>query len=283
MDTTPLPILTFVAVLREGSFSAAARHLGISQSTASRHIAALEQDLGGLLFERRGGKALPTLAAERLADAAGGVEEALGSFRRRLIRGAGGDREVVRVTSSPELVSRLLAPRVRVLLRAAPDLRVSLSGTSELERLTGAEADVALRVVAPVEASLVRRRVARIRYRLYGTRSALRARSRHYIGYAPPFDRLPEAQWLEENVAPGSIRFWTSPPSAVLAACVAGIGLALLPDPLAASARRLLPASQPALERPLYVVYHRELSRAPRIRAVVDWLVACVGELESPD
>lgn len=62
----PHLLRTFVAVVEHRSFSAAAQALGYTQSAVSQHIAALENDLGTRLVERR--PVGPTTAGERLME-----------------------------------------------------------------------------------------------------------------------------------------------------------------------------------------------------------------------
>ena len=54
---------TFLSVMRDGSLSAAAREIGITQPTAGRHISALESELDLQLFIRTSQGLLPTDAA----------------------------------------------------------------------------------------------------------------------------------------------------------------------------------------------------------------------------
>lgn len=278
MDELAISTISFLTVLREGTFSRAARSLGMSQSTVSRHIAALEGTLGDQLFSRRTGVVKPTALALQLKEAAIGVEDALLSFRR-LVSASGVDAgEPVRVTSPPELAQRLLAPRLEELRRSAPGLRLSLRGCNEIESLTR-DVDIALRFVRPDDASLVQRRVAQLAYRLYGRPREVRRSQRRFIGYAENFAMLPEARWIEANIPLEAILYRLSPPEAVLSACRAGLGVALLPDALAEADRRLEPASETIFTRPLYLVYHRELARIPRIRTVINWLVETTSSL----
>ena len=59
-------IVSFVAVVEEGSFSSAARKLGKSQSTVSTAIQNLESDLGFSLFNRQYSKVWLTEKGKRL-------------------------------------------------------------------------------------------------------------------------------------------------------------------------------------------------------------------------
>src|SRR5689334_11508774 len=91
---------SFLGVVREGSLSAAARHLGLTQPTMGRHIAALERSLGTPLFSRSQNGLVPTQAALALVPHA----EAMASAADALVRAASGDADepkgVVRVTAS---------------------------------------------------------------------------------------------------------------------------------------------------------------------------------------
>lgn len=276
------PLRTFGAVVRAGSFTGAARALGLSQSSVSRHVAELEARAGRPLFARRGRRVTLTEAGEALVGASASVESAVASLERAVASLAPGVSGEVRVASVPELVTNLLAPRAPALLARHPGLRLSLRGRQEIERLTTGEADVALRVVAPADAELVRRRAGAIRYRLFGTRQGLAASPRRFAAYDRSLAALPEARWVAAHVDEASIALRADPPSAVAAACAAGPLVAVLPEPLAALHPSLQAESSVLFERPLYVVAHRELARAPSVRAVVGWLVECAAELSAP-
>ena len=91
---------SYLGVVQEGSLSGAARALGVTQPTVGRHIAALEQALGLVLFTRSQQGLLPTEAALALRPYA----QAMGHTAAALVRAAdshgGGVRGTVRVTAS---------------------------------------------------------------------------------------------------------------------------------------------------------------------------------------
>ncbi|MEU1567926.1 LysR family transcriptional regulator, partial [Streptomyces mirabilis] len=69
-STAPLDISllrTFLAVHRAGSFTAAARLLGLSQPTVTTQMRSLEEQLGRELFERQPRGVVPTSVADELA------------------------------------------------------------------------------------------------------------------------------------------------------------------------------------------------------------------------
>jgi DNA-binding transcriptional LysR family regulator len=102
----------FVVTVREGSFSAAAAALGLSQPAVSRRIARLEAALGTPLLERRRPAVTPTRQGLRVLEFAEGVLAGWDALRRELADGRG-VRGTLRVASSTapgiQLVPRLLA------------------------------------------------------------------------------------------------------------------------------------------------------------------------------
>lgn len=269
---------TFGTIVRVGSFTGAARFLGMSQSSVSRHVALLEARAGQPLFTRRGRSVELTNAGRALAKPSASVEAAMASFDRTLSTLPGLAFGEVHVSSAPELVSMLLAPRAPALLAAHPEVRLSLSGRTEVESLMLGETEIALRVVAPVDASLVRKRVGVLRYRWYRSRRAP-ASNPHVVGYATALSMLPEAKWIEAHVDPSRIAIRSNLPAAVAAACASGPFASVLADPLASTHPTLVPEGPVLFERPLYTVVHREIARVPRIRLVTRWIAECASTL----
>src|SRR5579883_1180269 len=91
---------SFLAVIREGSLSGAARALGLTQPTVGRHIDALEAALGLSLFVRTQQGLSPTAAAHALHPHARAVANASAALLRAASRQGGDVRGKVRVTAS---------------------------------------------------------------------------------------------------------------------------------------------------------------------------------------
>ncbi|MFF8599819.1 LysR substrate-binding domain-containing protein [Streptomyces sp. NPDC015232] len=117
----PHLLRTYVTVARLGSFSAAARELGYTQSAVSQHIAALEADLGLALLGRR--PVAPTPAGARLLEHAGSLLLRLDAARADLARYAAPPRRTLTLAAAPlALHPRILAalPATGVTLRTLP-------------------------------------------------------------------------------------------------------------------------------------------------------------------
>jgi DNA-binding transcriptional LysR family regulator len=135
----------FLAVARGGSTLAAARAMRVSQTTAARRVAALEEALGLALFERRQAGYALTPAGEALVASAEAVELAAGGFAGMAAAQARDSTGTVRITTIELYASTLLPPLLRDLHEAHPGIRIELDTADSLRDLAGGEADIALR------------------------------------------------------------------------------------------------------------------------------------------
>jgi len=155
-------VKSFVAVLDAGSLMGAARKLKAQQPTLSRHIAELEAQLGVPLFERTGRGVMPTLAALAIADAAREMESGAGTLLRALAQRREATTGTVRITTSEVAASYLLPPALAALQQAEPAIAIELVASNELTNLLRREADIAVRMVRPQQASLLARKLGDI-------------------------------------------------------------------------------------------------------------------------
>jgi DNA-binding transcriptional LysR family regulator len=153
---------TFLAVLREGSLSGAARALGLAQPTAGRHIEALEQAFGFSLFVRSQHGLSPTEGAQQLKP----YVEALASTAAAVLRAASGQageaRGAVRVTASEVIGAEVLPAILGPVREAHPDLAIELVLSNRIENLLTCEADIAVRMVRPDQDALIARHIGEI-------------------------------------------------------------------------------------------------------------------------
>jgi len=176
-------VRSFLAVLDAGSVSAAAKRSGARQPTLSRHVAELEAQLGAPLFERTGRGVVPTGAALAIVDAARRMEDAALALGRGLASARSLTRGVVRVTTSQVAATWLLPTVLARLQRAHPEIEIELVASNELTNLLRREADIAVRMVRPVQQSLIARKLGEI--------EIVAAAHQRYLAEAPPL-RVPE-------------------------------------------------------------------------------------------
>jgi DNA-binding transcriptional LysR family regulator len=168
----------FLAVLREGSLSAAARVLGVAQPTVRRRLEALEQAIGVALFTRSPSGLSPTDAAREL----GGHAEAMAAAADAFARAASADTDAasgtVRITASDVVGAEVLPSLLSGLRERHPGLVFELSLTNRNEDLLRHEADIAVRMVRPAQSSLIAKKLGEI--------EIVAAASRAYLTKAPP-------------------------------------------------------------------------------------------------
>lgn len=153
---------SFAAVIAEGSLSAAARTLGLSQPTIGRHVETLEADLGLPLFERSLSGLKPNALALRLYEP---VKHAQSSLAEAAILAEGAQDDTggtVRLTASA-MISNYVLPEILVSVRALhPRIAIETVPSDSAENLLMREADIAVRMFRPTQLELVTRHLGNI-------------------------------------------------------------------------------------------------------------------------
>jgi len=275
---------TFLAVLDEGSLSGAARVLALTQPTVARHLETLEAALGFELFVRSQRGLSPTEAALELKPYA----QTLAATAAAMLRTASGHgaavKGSVRIAASEVVGVEVLPPILTALREAHPALVIELVVSNAIENLLRRDADIAVRMVEPVQEALVVKRVGAITLGLHAHRryldrhgvpeSLAALREHSVIG----FDReTPAIRAMLQRVPHiDTTRFALRADSdlAQLAAIRAGFGIGLCQAALARRDPNLAPVLPDAFAVPLatWVVMHENLRSTPRYRAVFDAL-----------
>ncbi|MBZ9936592.1 LysR family transcriptional regulator [Mesorhizobium sp. BR1-1-16] len=166
---------SFLAVLGEGSLSAAARTLRLTQPTLGRHVAELEETLGVALFTRSPSGLQPTEAALELRPHA----EAMAAAAETLLRTASGeaadDRGTVRVTASEIIGTEVLPPILARFSRRHPRIAIELVVSNHTDNLLRRESDIAVRMVTPKQDALLQKRIGTLAIGLHARRDYLEA------------------------------------------------------------------------------------------------------------
>ncbi|HYQ01571.1 MAG TPA: LysR family transcriptional regulator [Polyangiaceae bacterium] len=194
---------SFLAVVREGSLSGAARALSLTQPTVGRHIDALEAALGVSLFTRSQAGLIASEGASQLVPYAEAMASAADALQRAASGEAEDDRGTVRVTASEMIGGEVLPAVLTAFHEAHPRIIVELVLSNRAEDLLRREADIAVRMVRPSQTALFARKVgvvhlgfhAHPRYlKAHGTPKTLAELREHpLIG----FDKTPTVRRLE--------------------------------------------------------------------------------------
>jgi len=272
----------FLEVIHSGSVTRAAERQGISHTTVSRRISALEQQLGKILFERANSGWVITPVGERIAAYAESMAENAVNIERQVLADSHELRGLLRVTA-PDHTERLVLPVVREYMSQYPEVDIELMATTDELNLAVREADVALRGTDHPPPNVVGKRIARIGFSVYGTAALKKqveanpnANDIPCITWIGDGHTLP--LWIEKNFPRTQRICRTTSIPLMLAMIREGIGIArigcLLGDPDPQLHRIQTHYVEPGPE--LWVLSHVDLRTTARVRIFRDLLV---GEL----
>jgi DNA-binding transcriptional LysR family regulator len=281
----------YLEVARTGSFSRAAAHLSLSKSMVSRRIVRLERSLGTQLLSRttRG-----VVVTESGATFGAHAERALAELEvaREAVRGSDGEIDgALRIAAPLSFGATHLAPVLADFALRHPRLHVYASYSDRRVDLMAERFDVAIRLGSLPDSSLIARRIAPMHGVVIATPEYLEKHGtpRTLADLAARDVLLPGASsWTfldgkREVRVPVHGRFESDSGEALLAAALAGVGIALLPTFLAGqhiASGKLVPLLREFTipEFGLYVVRPPPASHTPRkIAALTDILVERFG------
>jgi DNA-binding transcriptional LysR family regulator len=276
---------SFLAVLRLGSLSAAARSLGLTQPTVGRHMAQLQESLGGrVLFTRSSAGFMPTAAAHELRPHAEDMASAAAAFTRM---GSANPEEAagaIRLTAADVVGVEVLPPMLSEFRYKYPNTAIELSLSNQMADLLRRDADIAVRMVRPKQKALLARRVGRLALQFHAHRrylerfghpERLEDLAHHTI---IGFDRIrPFAVLMNAVPLPASrdmFAFRCDHDLAQLAALRAGFGIGICQTGIARRDPDLLPllVKQFKVEMEVWIVMHNDLRRISRMRLMFDHL-----------
>ena len=273
---------SFLAVIREGSLSGAARALHLTQPTVGRHIDALEAALGVSLFTRSQAGLIASEGASLLVPYAEAMASAADALQRAASGGAEDEHGTVRVTASEMIGSEILPAALAAFREAHPRIVIELLLSNRSEDLLRREADLAVRMVRPSQAALFARKVGVIklgfhahpRYlKAHGTPKTMTELLEHpLIG----FDKVPTVRRLEKLDFPINrdlFAFRCDSDIGQYAALRAGFGIGVCQLALARR-DKLAPVLPGALDFKLetWIVMHEDLKSTRRMRLMFDHL-----------
>ena len=289
MDTLAA-LRIFVRVVDAGSFSAAGRRLDVSPSSVSRQINELENHLGARLFTRTTRRLSVTEAGQLYYERAAQIIHDLDEAKLALAQ-PDSPSGILRVTAPSGIGRELIASSIPAFLDKYSSVRVVFSMTDEIQDLVESGIDVAIRVG--------RQRDSTLRARKIGDSRRVVCASAAYLSRAgtpkKPQD-LADHNCITWREHPGhntwtfrdvegvtKVRatgtFFAPSADALVAAAVAGLGLALLPDwnlgiELRSKQLKVVLRNYEAVPKasPVYAVHAHARHVPPKIRAFIDFL-----------
>ncbi len=274
----------FLAVARDGSLSAAARHLKVTQPTVGRRLGQLESDLGTRLFDRLPDGFVPTQAGEELLPIAEDMEKAAQALQRRRATLADTVSGTVRL-SVFEVPAQFVTMHLTAIRANMPEIEIELSVNHMNANLSRRKADLVLQVCLPDTPGLIARKLGELSYAVYGSRAyvaatpAARGNKRYqdceWVAFDDDHVYFDGQTWLREKLAGRAPAIRMNNGHAIHDAVRNGAGLGVLPCFAGDSDPDLVRLTAPiqGVESDLNLVVHRDLKRVPSVRAVMDELI----------
>ena len=290
MDWDKLRI--FHAVASAGSFTHAGQMLSLSQSAVSRQISALEEEISTPLFQRHARGLTLTDEGELLYGTVTEVLSRLAAAEEQLKNIHDSPRGSLKITASHGIGAYWLVPRLKEFLQEFPDVEIHLLMDDHELDLSQREADLAVRMRAPVQADLIQRRLFTVHYHMYASKGFIKKNGvPKALEDVSNFDivvygesaapEIRDINWLLEHYrkhyrpdSKGSITRINNI-TGILQAVEEGLGIGVLPDYVAVvhpELVRVLP-EVPAPSFDVHLVYADALRQSKRVAAFRDFLV----------
>jgi DNA-binding transcriptional LysR family regulator len=272
-----------LALAREGTLTAAATALGVSQPTVGRRISVLEKKVGTPLIERRpegyrlsdAGQAV-VAQAEHIEAAVLAADRATASNSRKL-------RGTVKLTSAEWLCGAVFAPALAGFGQRHPDITVELVAEARWINLPRGESDLAIRGARFEHPGLLQRRVALSEVGVYATSDYLKARGLPDLSAGSPGHRFVtltedatrgDTAWLKAHASSAQVSARANGRLLLATLAAGGGGLALLPRFVgdATPGLTLLELSPVPPPRELYLGMRPDSRAIPRVRAVAEFV-----------
>lgn len=282
-------MLVFAEVVATGSFTEAARRLGLSKASVSREVTRLERRLGAQLLRRTTRSMSLTEIGEvfhagcqRMAEEAEQAERSVGELQAE-------PRGEIRFATATSFGQMQIAPRLPAFLERYPKVRLRMDLTDRIVDLVAEKLDLAIRITGRLaDATLVRRRLCPIRFVVAAAPGYLRRRGiprdaaaleRHNcLGVAAPPWRLLLSRARAVRLQ-GDLHIDNG--EALRRVALVGHGVVCLPTYLIGEDLRLgrlvrlLPDTE--LLASAFAVYPQSRHPSPKVRALIDHLAESLG------
>jgi len=283
-------MLVFAEVVATGSFTEAARRLGLSKASVSREVARLERRLGAQLLRRTTRSMSLTEVGEvfyagcqRMAEEAEDAERSASELQAE-------PRGEIRFATATSFGQVQIAQRLPAFLARYPKLRLHMELTDRIVDLVSEKLDLSIRITGRLrDAAIVQRRLCPIRFvacaapeylRRHGTPRDLTSLERHNCLFASAVPwRMALAQGPKLRLH-GDLDVDNG--EALRRVALTGHGIVFLPTYLVGGDLRdgglirILPDSM-SLEASAFAIYPQSRHASPKVRALIDFLVESLG------
>ncbi len=237
-------ISVFVAVVQAGSFSQAARNLGMPTTTVSAKVARLERRLGVTLIQRTTRKINVTPAGQTYFSGCARALEEIQTAETELETSTREPQGLLRITSPVDTAHSLLPEIVRAYLKKYPRTQIEMIVTNRFVDLVAEGVDLAIRAGALKDSSLIARKFSSVKGGLWASAAYLKKRgtpktpkelsSHEFLIFSELYsDKLALSDGNQEIEVPISGRVSSDDLSTLRSFAISGEGIATLPEFLA--------------------------------------------------
>ncbi|CAH0534057.1 HTH-type transcriptional regulator DmlR [Vibrio stylophorae] len=277
----------FRHVVEQGSYTAASRKTGVPVATLTRRIQALEECLNIRLLNRHARKLSLTEAGERFYQECSPLLKQLIHASHQLTDDCRGAAGRLRIAAPSNLTKVLLQPMLNAFMATYPDIQLALGVSNQTEQLDPTDWDVIFRVGPQRDSTLIARKISQVEDILVSTTCYLaqypapahaQDLSEHMLLKGHPLMRWrlshqPSNELITINEQG---RFEASELGVVREACLAGLGIALLPNIMVQSCLednalvRVLPQWS-ANTRDVFLLYNHREHQPEKLRLFIDF------------
>ncbi len=272
-----------MAVINEGSVSAAAKSLGVNHTTVSRRISALEEDLKVHIFDRSTAGWQLTPLGEAMLPAATSMEEEFFNLKRAALAEQSELKGRVRVTAVEGLFNNVLMGPLQEFSHAYPEIDIEILSSPALVNLANHEADIAFRATNEPPPDAVGKKVCDLAFAVYATHDlAERWRQGDDTVCSIAMRDLNESPlWVQKHFPGMRVRFGVNSLNMLHGMVAGGLGFAVLPCALGDKDRRLQRVLEEHVRETvgLWVLSHRDLRTTARIRIFRDFMLDAMAPM----
>lgn len=281
----------FLVTAEEGSFSAAAKALKVTQSTLGRQVSALEDELEIALFERVGKGIEITPGGLELLEHVRRMGEAANRLSISALGQASNIQGNVTISATEATAIYLLPPILKDLRQEEPEIQIEIIATNSTSDLRKREADIAIRNLQPQHQDLIAQKLKDSTAYLYATPEYISAQGpfrekadlnkASFVGLVDNAKFLAGLNKLGLDLTPQNFIYATENHIVHWSFVKCGAGIGVMPkyvgdeDP---DVQRVLP-NFISINIETWVVSHKELKTSRRIRFVFDFLVNALNSL----
>lgn len=279
MDWNSLKV--FLAIVRHGSLSGAAKGLSVNHSTVFRRLTTFEETIGGKLFERINNRYELTTLGHELFELAQSIENSFDSIDRHIVGKDFQPKGVVKITAPSNIAYRYLPRYIYDFNLKYPDIKIELLVSNQEVNMSNRQADIAVRATSLPPDHLIGRQVSTLNWSVFasnqyknklGLPHDMDSLINHsLIGATGNLSRLPAFIWLDKHLE-NQVVARCDDLTAMSYLVEAGQGLAFLPNDQCRPELIKLFEIHGSQASNLWLLTHPDLRNVERIKLVMKFL-----------